>query len=80
VLRLAAALAVLALTAGDAGPRTWCQYRTKFRGSREGYCSPLPLAEAERECDARIQREGLGGNCFCTDDRATLASRCRRRR
>jgi hypothetical protein len=80
MLRSLSSFALAFFIAGGAPPaKTWCQYRVKRGAPQRGYCSQLELHDAEKECDARIQHEGLGGACFCTDDGPTLAARCKRR-
>ncbi|HJL40952.1 MAG TPA: hypothetical protein RMG48_06575 [Myxococcales bacterium LLY-WYZ-16_1] len=58
----------------NSGP-VLCSYFVR-PNTRRSYCSRKPLAEAQKECNARLKKEGLEGTCACTDDPDYIDGRC----
>jgi hypothetical protein len=67
---------VVAEQAGDKPKMTLCAYFTNAGARKTSYCSQKPLAEAQKECDARLKAQKMEGTCDCTDDQSFINGRC----
>lgn len=55
---------------------TWCGYFV-LSGVRRTHCSPLPLKEAQAECDKIVtELYKMPSECSCSDDKVFIGDRC----
>jgi hypothetical protein len=54
-----------------------CAYFLPDGNTKKSYCTKAPLAEAQKDCDAKLKSQKIDGGCSCTDDASFIGDRCK---